>query len=62
METVSGVNNWKLVVRQEAAGIAVLWAATCDARAALPEELLGLPVTASGLALPCGATGRWTRG
>ena len=21
---------------------------------------LGLPVTASGLALPCGATGRWT--
>lgn len=48
METVSGVNNWKLVVRQEAAGIAVLWAATCDARAALPEELLGLPVTALG--------------
>lgn len=48
METVSGVNNWKLVVRREAAGIAVLWAATCDARAALPEELLGLPVTALG--------------
>jgi len=23
---------------------------------------LGLPVTASGLVLPCGATGRWTRG
>ena len=23
--------------------------------------MLGLPVTESGLALPCGATGRWTR-
>lgn len=48
METVSGVNNWKLVIRREAAGVAVLWAATCDARAALPEELFGLPVTALG--------------
>jgi len=25
------------------------------------SQELGLPVTASGLALPCGATGRWTR-
>lgn len=48
METVSGVNNWKLVIRREAAGVTVLWAATCDQRAALPEELFGLPVTALG--------------
>ena len=26
------------------------------------SDELGLPVTDSGLALPCGATGRWTRG
>ena len=25
------------------------------------SQELGLPVTESGLALPCGATGRWTR-
>jgi len=25
------------------------------------SDELGLPVTATGLALPCGATGRWTR-
>ena len=24
------------------------------------SQELGLPVTATGLALPCGATGRWT--
>lgn len=48
METISGVNNWKLVIRREKAGVAILWAATCEARAALPEELFGLPVTALG--------------
>lgn len=48
METVSGVNNWKLVIRRERAGVRILWAATCDRRAALPEALLGLPVTALG--------------
>lgn len=48
MEQVSGVNNWKLVVRRETAGITILWAATCDRRAALPDTLLGLPVTALG--------------
>ena len=48
MERVSGVNNWKLVIRREAAGVAILWAATCDAEAALPDELFGLPVTALG--------------
>ena len=48
METVSGVNNWKLVIRREAAEITLLRAVTCDERAALPEELFGLPVTALG--------------
>ena len=46
MESVSGVNNWKLVIRRKAAGVAILWAATCDAKAALPDTLFGLPVTA----------------
>ena len=46
MEQISGVNNWKLTVRREAAGVTVLRAATCDERAALPDTLLGLPVTA----------------
>lgn len=48
METVSGVNNWKLVIRREAAGVTVLRAVTCDESAALPETLFGLPVTALG--------------
>ncbi len=48
MESVSGINNWKLTVRREAAGVTVLRAVTCDERAALPEKLWGLPVTALG--------------
>lgn len=48
METVSGVNNWKLTIRREREGITLLRAETCDERAALPEELFGLPVTALG--------------
>ncbi len=48
METVSGVNNWKLTVRREAGGVTILRAATCDRRAVLPETLFGLPVTALG--------------
>ena len=48
METIAGANNWKLTVRREAAGVAILRAATCDVRAALPETLWGLPVTALG--------------
>ena len=48
MEQISGVNNWKLVIRREAAGVTILRAETCDRKAALPEELLGLPVTALG--------------
>lgn len=45
---MAGANNWKLTVRREAAGVTVLRAATCDVRAALPETLWGLPVTALG--------------
>ena len=48
MESVSGISNWKLTVRREAAGVTVLRAVTCDERAALPEKLWGLPVTALG--------------
>ena len=48
METVSGVNNWKLLLRRETAGITILRAVTCDERASLPEELFGLPVTVLG--------------
>ena len=44
METVSGINNWKLVVRRKPEGISILQAQTCDTKAALPEELFGLPV------------------
>lgn len=48
METVSGASNWKLVFRREGGGVTLLRAGTPDARAILPEELLGLPVTALG--------------
>lgn len=46
METVSGVNNWKLLCCREGAGVTLVRAVTCDARAALPETVWGLPVTA----------------
>lgn len=48
MEKISGSSNWKLVIRREPEYITVLWAATCDRRAALPEELFDLPVTTLG--------------
>ncbi len=48
METVSGASNWRLVFRLEDTGVIILRAGTPDARAVLPEELLGLPVTALG--------------
>ena len=48
METIPGSGNWRLTIRREADGITVLRAATCDARAVLPETLYGLPVTALG--------------
>ena len=48
METIYGINNWKLTVRREAGGVTILRAETCDARAGLPESLFGLPVTSLG--------------
>jgi len=48
LERISGANNWKLVIRREAEQVTILQALTCDSRAALPEELFGLPVTVLG--------------
>lgn len=48
METVSGVSNWKLVIRRQEQSVCILRAVTCDERAILPEELFGLPVTELG--------------
>lgn len=48
METVSGVSNWKLVFRREEGGAVILRAGTPDIRAALPDRLFDLPVTALG--------------
>ena len=48
METFSGSSNWRLTIRREAAGVTLMRAVTCDVRAALPETLFGLPVTALG--------------
>ena len=48
MTTVAGAGNWRLTLRRGTAGVTVLRAATCDECAALPETLLGLPVTALG--------------
>lgn len=46
LETVSGVSSWKLTVRREGDGIAVLRAVTCEESAVLPEALWDQPVTA----------------
>ena len=48
MQTISGSSNWKLIIRREADGITILSAQTCDIKAALPDELFGLPVTVLG--------------
>lgn len=48
METMIGTNNWKLTLRRDGDGVTLLRAATCDARAALPETLFALPVRALG--------------
>ena len=49
METASGVSNWRLVFRRGDGGeIAILRAGTPDTRAVLPDQILGLPVTALG--------------
>lgn len=45
MEIVSAPGNWKLTVRRGDDGVAILRASTCDEKAALPDELFGLPVT-----------------
>ena len=46
LETIRGLTNWQLTVRQENHGITILRAMTCDKNAILPDELFGLPVTA----------------
>ena len=48
MQTISGSSNWKLIIRRELEGITILRAETCDIKAALPDELFGLPVTVLG--------------
>ena len=48
IETVSGLNNWKLKLRREEDGLVLLRAVTCDEDAALPETLFGLPLTRIG--------------
>ncbi len=48
METLSGLSNWRLVLRREETGITLLRAGTPDRKAILPEQLFGLPVTALG--------------
>ena len=46
LETISGLSNWRLVIRREKDGVTVLRAVTCDRKAVLPDELFGLPVRA----------------
>ena len=48
METVSGVSNWRLVLRREEDGVTILRAGTPDIRAVLPERIFGLPVKSLG--------------
>ena len=48
METITGVSNWKLVIRREGESVTILHAQTCDKKAVLPEELFSLPVTSLG--------------
>ena len=48
MQTISGSSNWKLIIRREPERIVILRAVTCDAKAVLPDELFGLPVTVLG--------------
>lgn len=48
METISGIGNWRLTLRREESGVTILRAETCDSRAALPDRISGLPVTALG--------------
>ena len=58
METIQGLTNWRLSVRREEGSVVILRALTCDKKAALPDTLFGLPVTAlSDRALAHGAAG-----
>ena len=74
MEIISGLSNWKLVVKREQDHIKILRAVTCDTKAALPDELWGLPVTVLGdhalaynaspaigeeIRITCGPEGEW---
>ncbi len=48
MEQISGLSNWRLTVRREDDHVVILRAVTCDPKATLPDEVLGLPVTVLG--------------
>ena len=60
METVSAESNWRLTLRRSEAGVTILSAQTCDERAVLPAQVLGIPVTE--LAHHALAAGRGNRG
>ena len=74
MEIISGLSNWKMIVKREQDHIEILRAVTCDTKAALPDELWGLPVTVLGdhalaynaspvigeeIRITCGPEGEW---
>lgn len=46
MNSIDGINNWKLTIQRSADSISILRAETCDNTASLPDELFGLPVRA----------------
>ena len=48
MEILKGSDPWRLICRREREGISLLRALPCRKKAALPEELFGLPVTGLG--------------
>ena len=48
METIPGENNLLLTCRREETGVTVTRAESWDARAAIPDTVWGLPVTALG--------------
>ena len=48
VNTITGANNWDLTFRRQGNGVILLRCRTCDAAAALPETVAGIPVTALG--------------
>jgi hypothetical protein len=38
LETISGLTNWRLVVKREESGVTILRAVTCDENAVLPDR------------------------